>query len=832
MILPRQGQRIVRLVRLLTGTALLAVVATVALLGWTMATARVDRARAFAEEAYLNQASASLRQHVVAGRAEITATLDETVTQTGRQAAVQNLVQFVARQLNSNPDPAMREPLLTLQALALKLADLAGQAQAWRNAYNIVWTDTIHEHTIGQARDLLTQLKSDVDTLQGSHRLEDAIKYNQWRNASGDDAAKLAASILAEQAQREKLDSADFNSQLAEIARLVELLGGEEQFDSLADIKDNQLKPALDRLSDSIASLGADPAIPATLTPQAVENLRVAIFGRGYSRDDAHQDIQPGVGGLYAVRHDALQLRRQREKLKTELNNLAQDIESANAAFAQFAQNRTDTLTQETETSLRAVWFRMVFISALCMVLFLWLAFLISRGIRGQVRQLDEARSEAEMGRQTTQKLMLEQQAAAQQLALAHNELRASEQRFRMLSASAPLGICECDASGRLIYANSRWENITGMTLARGGGSGWEQGLHPDDAAVAQEWKNAAENGQDFVREFRFRTPNGEIRWVSARTTPIRSEAGAVIGHVATVEDINPRKLAEAELENVNKQLVDTSRKAGMAEIATGVLHNVGNVLNSVNISSSIVSDRLKKSRIAHLSKAAGLLRDHQADLGNFVTADPTGKQLPVFFAQLADHFAAEQTEVLKEIAHLQKNVEHIKDIVSTQQAYASSAGLSENIDLAELLEDALRIHHSAIMRHDINVVKEFADVPKILADKHKLLQILVNLISNAKHAMKDSDQKTLTLKIESEGGRVRVSIRDSGCGIAQENMTRIFNHGFTTKKGGHGFGLHSGALAAKQMGGDLRAISDGPGHGALFVLELPLESRASAAAA
>ena len=134
-------------------------------------------------------------------------------------------------------------------------------------------------------------------------------------------------------------------------------------------------------------------------------------------------------------------------------------------------------------------------------------------------------------------------------------------------------------------------------------------------------------------------------------------------------------------------------------------------------------------------------------------------------------------------------------------------------------------------MRHDINVVKEFADVPQVQADKHQVLQILVNLISNAKHAMKQSEVKTLTLKIEPAGECIHISVRDTGLGIPTENMTRIFAHGFTTKKDGHGFGLHSGALAAKQMGGELRENSDGPGHGAVFTLELPIQTRAAAAA-
>ena len=160
-----------------------------------------------------------------------------------------------------------------------------------------------------------------------------------------------------------------------------------------------------------------------------------------------------------------------------------------------------------------------------------------------------------------------------------------------------------------------------------------------------------------------------------------------------TVENITQRKEAEAQLESVNKKLQDNSRQAGMAEVATGVLHNVGNVLNSVNISSTLVAERLQKSGVVHLTKAVSLMQDHRADLGTFVTNDPQGKHLLDFFCQLSEHFNSEQAAVVKELAHLQKNIEHIKEIVSTQQAYASSAGFSEMIDPRELLEDALRIH-------------------------------------------------------------------------------------------------------------------------------------------
>jgi C4-dicarboxylate-specific signal transduction histidine kinase len=232
------------------------------------------------------------------------------------------------------------------------------------------------------------------------------------------------------------------------------------------------------------------------------------------------------------------------------------------------------------------------------------------------------------------------------------------------------------------------------------------------------------------------------------------------------------------------------------------------------------------------LAKTAALLREHQADLGQFLTQDSRGKMVPSYLGTLAEHLTAEQAEILKELGSLTKNIEHIKDIVTMQQSYAKVSGIVENLPLTELLEDALRINAAGLARHGVQVLREFEEVPPVAVDKHKVLQILVNLMQNAKYAMDDArrEDKCLVVGIAQRAGRVRISIKDNGVGIKPENLTRIFSHGFTTRKNGHGFGLHSGALAAKEMGGSLSAHSDGPGTGATFVLELPLAQMKEAA--
>jgi C4-dicarboxylate-specific signal transduction histidine kinase len=288
--------------------------------------------------------------------------------------------------------------------------------------------------------------------------------------------------------------------------------------------------------------------------------------------------------------------------------------------------------------------------------------------------------------------------------------------------------------------------------------------------------------------------------------------------------EIAERKCAEQEIEALHNQLVETSRHAGMAEVATGVLHNVGNVLNSVNVSSTLLSDRLRKSRALNVSRAAELLKERDGDLAHWLSEDERGKMLPGYLADLGRHLAAEHADMTAELELLVKNVEHIKEIVAMQQNYARVSGFIENLPLEKLVDDAIQMNAAAFERHRVRVARNYDTVPNVRVDKHKVLQILVNLLRNAKYAMDGSIERRLDVRIERAGANaVRVAMRDTGCGIPPENMTRIFSHGFTTKKDGHGFGLHSGAIAAREMGGILSAESEGAGRGATFILELPI---------
>ena len=319
--------------------------------------------------------------------------------------------------------------------------------------------------------------------------------------------------------------------------------------------------------------------------------------------------------------------------------------------------------------------------------------------------------------------------------------------------------------------------------------------------------------------------------WCLTTKMPLRDRDGKIIGTFGITKDISELKAAERELAVVNKQLVEASRLAGMAEIATNVLHNVGNVLNSVNISATVISDRLHNSKLKGLERAIALIDEHAGDLGGYLTQDPRGKLLPGYLRELAPALRAEQVAIAEELAALVKSVDHIKEVIATQQSYAGAPRVMEPVDVGELLDDALRMNAGALTRHKVEVVKTLAELPPLMLDRHRMLQILVNLISNAKQALNGLADREPCIRLDvalagDPAARVlRIAVADNGEGIEAQNLTRVFSHGFTTRRNGHGFGLHSCVLAAQEMGGSLRVHSDGVGRGATFTLDIPLNA-------
>jgi signal transduction histidine kinase/HAMP domain-containing protein len=301
--------------------------------------------------------------------------------------------------------------------------------------------------------------------------------------------------------------------------------------------------------------------------------------------------------------------------------------------------------------------------------------------------------------------------------------------------------------------------------------------------------------------------------------------------NVRVYQDLERRvQQRTVELRAAQKELVTAAHRAGMAEVATNVLHNVGNVLNSVNVSANVIRGRIEDSRVAGLAKAVRLLDDNAANLPEFLAFDSRGKQIPCYLRELADALAHERHLLLDDAASLTRNVEHIKEIVSMQQLLAGRGNaFMELIRVDDLIEGAVHMNAEPLQDCGAQLFKQIDPLPALSLDRHRMTLILVNLIRNACQAIDATSGSPPEVKITATltgDTALRVMVCDTGKGIAPENLARIFSHGFTTRTGGHGFGLHSCALAAVEMGGRLSVASDGVGHGATFTLEVPVDPR------
>ena len=292
--------------------------------------------------------------------------------------------------------------------------------------------------------------------------------------------------------------------------------------------------------------------------------------------------------------------------------------------------------------------------------------------------------------------------------------------------------------------------------------------------------------------------------------------------------EMNERRKAQAEREDLHQQLLQASRQAGMADVASSVLHNVGNVLTSINVSTDTLLKTLKKPMVGDVCRIASMFHENQGNLQAFLTEDPKGKQIPSYLGMVAESLSGSHQTIQSEIDSLVKKIDHIKQVIMSQQDIAHAGNIREATTAEDLMEQALLMGMPEPEKYGIRVVREYTHVPAIMTDRHHVLQILVNVIANAKNSMVEypANSHCLTVRIllpADRRGSVRLEVTDTGGGIKAENLPRLFTQGFTTRKAGHGLGLHSAAISAQNLGGTIQARSEGEGRGATFMLDLPV---------
>jgi PAS domain S-box-containing protein len=417
-------------------------------------------------------------------------------------------------------------------------------------------------------------------------------------------------------------------------------------------------------------------------------------------------------------------------------------------------------------------------------------------------------------------------------------ELARSETKIRAVLDNIGEGILVIDNDGKVESLNPAAETIFGL------GSETAIGMNSALLLSGNEIDNIAElnefddkndglfhsEGDHQPREYVGQRADGSTFPMEFVVTSM--SLGDEHMRVCIVRDITSRKETEATLAEAQQSLVDAAHKSGMADMATGVLHNIGNILNSVNLAGEEIHRIASGSKVNGLLKANELLSQHQDNLGEFLINDAKGQKLPGYYLKMGPVLEGEVAEIKAEAKSLLEKTTMMKEVISTQQAYAKSGFHNEELNLPELVEDALKIQDASLHKWGVKLHKQFNDTPICVGQKSKLLQVVTNLIKNAKEAMSGNDDFNKPKELSIETGVFNehfafIRVKDNGCGISEEQLAKIFNHGFTTKKQGHGFGLHTSANAMTEMKGSLKVDSDGVQQGASFTLSVPIRKAA-----
>lgn len=437
----------------------------------------------------------------------------------------------------------------------------------------------------------------------------------------------------------------------------------------------------------------------------------------------------------------------------------------------------------------------------------------------------DRAFIEHSMELSSTELFNASQKLKRQNLRLTDLQSTAEKLRYEneLILNSVGEGILRVDLAGMVVFANPRALQMAGWEARELMGRSLHEALpHRKANGVACAKENCSIFGaflDGYIRHVdteTFLRKDGTPFPVEYTSSPVR-ETGKVVGAVVVFKDIAKRL-------DLEKSFVQAAHQAGMAEIATGVIHNVGNILNSVNVSAENIQRIVDENKVGSLKKANALIQENMSAIGEFLTKDPRGSKLPGFYVSLEEAISSDFDKLRVESSELTRKIQLIKDVVNIQQNYAKGADFKEELSPQEIVENALLIQLESLLRYNIKIVKSLPTTRPVLAQKSKLIHILLNLIKNAKEAMADCEKNERILSLEVENGgdnHVVIRISDTGCGVAPENLNKIFTHGFTTKKDGHGFGLHHCANALTEMGGTIFACSDGVDRGTTFTIKL-----------
>ncbi len=434
------------------------------------------------------------------------------------------------------------------------------------------------------------------------------------------------------------------------------------------------------------------------------------------------------------------------------------------------------------------------------------------------ITELNEARLILQRSKEELDDLVKER---TEQLTRSNRIIQESEARIRSLLENVPDYIINVDENLNIHYINKSIEdddpaNVIGKTI-------YDYVTPEHHALITKAVKKTFRTGHTETIEICTNLPGQNSVWFESRFAGI--EYDNRIAEVMVIStDITEQRQTKAKLAIAQQDAVEKAHKAGMADIAAGTIHNVGNLLTSLSTSAQILMDTARKSPIIKLENANDLLRSNLDRIEDFILKDPKGMKLFEYYLKIEDNFHADQEDINKHIIRIREKIIEIEKVISAQQKFTATEPLTEIYSLHKIVENALMLKSGVLNENNITIQKSYSKKPSARVQKVKLINILVNLIDNAVDAMDDISkaQRILNITIDIENSDALIRVVDSGHGIEEHNLHLIFNHGFTTRTSKSGFSLHNSANSMTQMNGKITAHNNPAGNGAVFTLKFP----------
>jgi PAS domain S-box-containing protein len=772
-----EGKRIQWMVWGLVAVAFAVGVITIGIIGWTLSNIRIERTEMAEEQRRLGKSSEEISRLALKSREEILVLLAGGTIQQEKGQAIGELQQLVQQQLSSTTDDELQGVLKKAVGTIVDFEGLWQRANTWNSHYTLVNQDLRQQRTLQEVRHSLQSLGGTVETLEGQRRLQEAIKLRRWRNAKGTEASRLAEGILQGQVTQQTQALREVRNELADVAQYVEMLAGEQQADNLTNIKDNKLKPSLERLTRSMKALRDTETLAEPLSPARTEAVYVALFGKGFSIDEAHQTVRVGTGGLYSLRHQFLGLRNERETLRTELRNVFQQIEDIDDEFSSSTHEHATTLARGVEERLTDVRDNMLLMGGVSFILFLGLAWMISRGIQKQVSAMGEARAVADKSNQTAQRLLVEQQAAAE-------ALRQAEEKFHSIFENAVEGIYQSTLDGRFLSVNPAMARMYGFETP-------EALMEHITDISRQVYVNASDReafahlfktqGRVHGFEYQVYRQDGETFWVSENARAVKDQNGTIMYFEGTIQDISERKQAQEELHRA-KEVADQANKA-KSDFLASMSHELRTPLNGI-------------LGYAQILKRDPSLTDKQKSGVDIIQR--SGDHLLTLINDILDlsKIEAQKLELQLTEFHLPDFLQQIANIIRVRAEQAEISFLYEPV----------------------------SDLPAgVRGDEKRLRQVLLNLLGNA---VKFTEKGGAALKVGYDDAQdfpdlLRFQVEDTGRGIPHDQLEGIFQPFQQVKNQsqhieGTGLGLAITKKLVTLMGGEL-GVTSNPGKGSTF---------------